>query len=436
MSRSKLAFIAGILLIGCGWACLAFSMFSLKGAISVLAVFTTISVLVEPLLGLTFSVASLPWGGFTVVIPELLTLTKAITMLTCFALAVRIAFGGLEFPVISSSLKWYVFSFVFSFCTSIISPAYNEFFFEYAQTPLLIAFFPFLFIIILRNYDQFRFLSIGGSVAAAGMALAILVLGMEFFIRSETASTMRLSAGTNENELGQILGICLAMCLIAAANTTSNWRKILAVAGLLILYAILLTQSRGTWVGILFATSISTFFVPGLSFKQRVTVMMGIVLISFAAICLVVFDIGGAGKLIEARFSETLHEGTTAASARRIDVVWPLWLKAFWEHPIIGIGLGGGHSILDRSAHNDALSLLGERGILGFSLYMVFQIVIIVETLKNPDVSYKLISIWILLFLLGSGMFTESLALKSYGLGIGLVEALNNLGRESNYQRS
>ena len=80
-----------------------------------MAVFTTISVVVEPLLGLTFSVASLPWGGFTVVIPELLTLTKAITMLTCFALAVRIAFGGLEFPVISSSLKWYVFSFVFSF---------------------------------------------------------------------------------------------------------------------------------------------------------------------------------------------------------------------------------------------------------------------------------------------------------------------------------
>ena len=71
---------------------------------------------------------------------------------------------------------------------------------------------------------------------------------------------------------------------------------------------------------------------------------------------------GGAGKLIEARFSETLHEGTTAASARRIDVVWPLWLKAFWEHPIIGMGLGGGHSILDRSAHNDVLSLLG-RGV-------------------------------------------------------------------------
>jgi O-antigen ligase len=164
--------------------------------------------------------------------------------------------------------------------------------------------------------------------------------------------------------------------------------------------------------------------------------MMGIVIICVAAICLVVFDVGGMGKFVEGRVSETLHEGTTEASAHRIGVVWPLWLDAFWKHPIIGIGLGGGFSILERSSHNDMLSLLGERGILGFSLYMVFQIVIIVETLRNSEVSYKLISIWILLFLLGSGMFTESLALKSYGLGIGLVEALNNIGGEINYQKS
>ncbi|MEI7449129.1 MAG: O-antigen ligase family protein [Desulfomonile sp.] len=424
MPRSNLEHAVGIFLIGCALASASFFNAYSKEAIYALALFSSISVLLEPLLGLTLAVASLPWFGFTL-IPDAFSLTKGVTALTIVALALRLGMGILAFPNISQSLRWYAFALVFSLTTTLFTPGFNELFLEAIQTPVLAGFFPFLFVIILRNYDQLRFLSVGGIIAGSALVVAILVLGIEAFVTSEVQ--MRLSAGTNENELGQILTVCLALCLVVGAETTFTWRVIVAIAGLLLVYAILLTQSRGTWVGIIFATGVTTFFVPGLSLKNRVTFVGSFVLLGLVSIFLVLYDVGGVGEFFEARTAELFQQGASG-SAGRVEWIWPLWFNTFLENPLIGIGVGGSASVVNVNPHNDVLSLLGERGLLGFSLYMVFQVLIFRESLKNSIVSFRCIAIWILVFLMTSGMFSESIFLKSYGLGIGLVEVLNNIG--------
>jgi O-antigen ligase len=431
--RSNLEIALGIFVIGCILASAAFFNAYTQEAIYVLSFFSAISVLVNPLLGLTFTVASLPWMGVTALVPNVFSLTKAITVLTCSALTLRIAMGLVGFGNISNSLRWYLFAFVFSLVTTLFTPGFNELFVESVQTPILTGLFPLLFVIILRSYDQLRFLSVGGIIAGSALVVAILVLGIDAFVAS--TEEMRLSVGANENDLGQMFGILFALCLIVSAETTFMWRVIVAVAGLLLVYAILLTQSRGTWVGIFFATSVTTFFVPGLSLKNRVILVGSFVLLGLVSVLLVLYDIGGVGQFFEARTAELFLQGTSR-SAGRVERIWPLWFDTFLEHPLIGIGVGGSNSVLNVNPHNDVLSLLGERGILGFSVYMVFQVLIVLESLRNSVVSFRCISIWILFFLLGSGMFSESIFLKSYGLGIGLVEVLNNIGSGTDAQKA
>ncbi|MDQ1238390.1 MAG: hypothetical protein QG577_575, partial [Thermodesulfobacteriota bacterium] len=217
MLRSNLQLALGIFVIGCLVSCVAFFNAYPKEAVYALSFFSSISVLVEPLLGLTLAVASLPWFGFTL-IPDAFSMTKGVTALTIVALVLRLGMGILAFPNISKSLRWYAFALVFSLTTTLFTPGFNELFLESIQTPVLTGFFPFLFVIILRNHDQLRFLSVGGIIAGSALVVAILILGIEAFVTSEVQ--MRLSVGTNENELGQILTVCLALCLIVGAETT------------------------------------------------------------------------------------------------------------------------------------------------------------------------------------------------------------------------
>ena len=154
---------------------------------------------------------------------------------------------------------------------------------------------------------------------------------------------------------------------------------------LLLLVAILLSLSRGGWLGLLLGVSLlfwllssATDFSPRLLPASHKSLVTGFALLVIFTLCFV----GPlAGRQMDARLEETLQG---EASGRMRALVWADTLSMIRDFPVWGSGLGAWPELFPRyqrplwpapffrEAHNDYLELLAETGLVGFGLLAWF----------------------------------------------------------------
>lgn len=153
-------------------------------------------------------------------------------------------------------------------------------------------------------------------------------------------------------------------------------------AVLVLLAAVLLSLSRGGWVGLVVGvvlllralSSVSGFKISQLLRVSQQSLLAGLALFVFLGL---LFVGPSVGRQMDARLEETLQG---EASGQMRVAVWADTLAMIQDFPLWGIGLGAWPELFPRyqrplwpapffrEAHNDYLELMAETGLVGFGL--------------------------------------------------------------------
>jgi O-antigen ligase len=182
---------------------------------------------------------------------------------------------------------------------------------------------------------------------------------------------------SNPNDLGAIALLMLGLALaIATVKTQEVWiRRAAAALVPVTLLIILLTQSRGVFLGLL-----AGFGPPLLSRVRKRPSHAAPVLVVIAVIASLVpaaswHRLGGITKLTS---TETIAEADKEHSALLRYEVYKAGMRIFADHPVVGVGIGCyneamGHysrELGERDAHNTYLRLAAENGLPGLLLWL------------------------------------------------------------------
>ena len=216
--------------------------------------------------------------------------------------------------------------------------------------------------------------------------------GHEFYFRRYSGG------GLQVNDLGMTLALALPIAWYLTRTEQDRpqalgWRIVdyaYVPAGVL---AILLSASRSAALGMLPA------FLFMASSLSRVALRWRVALVGASAACLLAV----LPLVPEASFQRLADTGdriTQGNLSGRLDT-WLDGLAAFSEHPILGVGSKAFIEAADETghvAHNFALALLVELGIVGFSLYAVVLAMVVHSALLQPRWNRRLwltvLAIW------------------------------------------
>jgi O-antigen ligase len=240
----------------------------------------------------------------------------------------------------------------------------------------------------LRRRDQIR-ATVQGLL---GVALLTSLYGLGTFGQRHETS-MSSSFGNGQLFSGFLL-LLLPLLLAIACGDSSPVRKILAQAGTAAaIPALLLTQTRSSWVGVLFALGTLALLAwrytnAGRNFmgqKHQMVVPLAIVV---GALGLFLFA-SRSTPMLAARAKTLAHASQDASFAWRLEMWQGAW-KLIRERPLFGWGIGTfplEHSrvvpgaaprdfvrrtgpTLAEEAHNEYLQIGAELGLLGVGLYL------------------------------------------------------------------
>lgn len=207
----------------------------------------------------------------------------------------------------------------------------------------------------------------------AGATLASVATITRWTLNRPTYWRRYAASGFDPNDLGLTVALAIPMALYLALRYT-DWRRYsLWAAVVLFEGAILLSGSRTALVAGLLAFAFAAWRWRESGAAARVAAVL-----LFAALLL------GPVRLAPAASRErlsTLHSELTRGTLHGRTRIWKTGLKAFKQHPLIGVGAGAyptavkpwlgvpaipGHEYV---AHNAFLSVLVEEGVIGFALF-------------------------------------------------------------------
>lgn len=387
-----------------------------------LGLMTCVAILVSPLLGLAILTAVLPLYGLMVIIPQALTLPKALAFATAISASFRLDARIIENCVRSKILRWFMLTTLISIVLLTSNSTSLEAL-EQFSTVALLGFLPVLVFITIEDLSQLRLIALTAALITILLAIFILIFGIDLL---EGDVNKRLAVGTNENELSYTFCVFLSMIPILWYRGTFSMRFVCLLSILSILLCVILSQSRGMWIGITLATFCTLVFSRQLDWKTKLAISFLFCLLICSTVTLLVYDIvPNYSKLILDRF-DSLLAPTDNSSLSRIQFIFPFWFHIFEENPIFGMGVMSKYS-LQLNPHNDLLSLLGERGLVGFTVYAVFMSVCFREVGKIRYPFFKTTSTWLLFFMIAAGLFHETLWMKSYAFAIGILATICKL---------
>jgi O-antigen ligase len=181
----------------------------------------------------------------------------------------------------------------------------------------------------------------------------------------------------NPNDLAamSLLTLGLALCVLTDNRERKIWRWISAVCATCLVAVILLTQSRGAFIGMIVGLGPGAF---GLAWKRpRLLVTLLIVgAVGTAFVPSAVWTrLSGIGKLTD---TSTIAKADPEGSAAQRWEIQKTAFRIFQDHPIAGIGLGCyplANNLYSprlglRDTHNTYLNLAAELGLPGLLLWL------------------------------------------------------------------
>jgi putative inorganic carbon (HCO3(-)) transporter len=195
----------------------------------------------------------------------------------------------------------------------------------------------------------------------------------------------------NPNDLGAIALLQLSMAVTLLESEPKGWVRWSAVLGVILIpMLILMTQSRGVFLGLLVFIAIT---LVGQRRRLRLVFRIGVIALLLAAIAPAgVWD--RVGTLRHATSTTTLDEVDGAAgSARQRYEIWRVGWKIVQDHPLTGVGLGAygpNHEQYalrpqfnptaqgPRDSHSLYLKVLAETGYPGLLLYLGMLLTVLI----------------------------------------------------------
>jgi hypothetical protein len=198
--------------------------------------------------------------------------------------------------------------------------------------------------------------------------------------REKEVGYMGLSAyelGFSPNDVAMLLLLCLPVAIgFFLATKKSRTRGLWGIVVLWLVVALYLTSRRHAWLGASFGLALFILLYDGLRRHLALTTLVGLIIILATGI------LSYASLVMESNLSISIDNYTREIIMGRGVVVnrflqWRAALLMFMSHPFSGVGVGlfrefyanyGPPLILTQAshAHNMYLSVLAERGALGF----------------------------------------------------------------------
>lgn len=265
--------------------------------------------------------------------------------------------------------------------------------YERQQGLLQLLYYVLFFLLFVNFFDKSDVRKIIYWLCATGIFISLIAIFQNYFglflsFWDTGVLVGRTAIGTigQPNFLAGYLVMLIPFCVVFTFET-KDWKKYLWITGsLLIIWAVLLTLSRGAIIGILFL-----LIFMGLFYKRR------LLLIPILSIAILILTNIFSGQLFikENRLlSRLILDGESLRSVESRLEIWPATLKMIGQRPLLGYGqevfkesfakfsppkllkLEDTHTKADR-AHNELLDLASSIGILGLLSYLALLFYII-----------------------------------------------------------
>jgi len=247
-----------------------------------------------------------------------------------------------------------------------------------------------------------------------------------------------LTEAQNPNALGRGLGIGLLMTPYLLRQLRSvRWRIAAWLGACALGLAILLTGSRGAWVGLVAAVGLTWLLSRGKLLKLRSALVASIVIIIGIA---GLYRVGVIDEWMVQRVLTLPSVEATRGGSGRTDI-WAVGWEMVKSNPLIGVGLQnfptrfedyidvaslrGAYGVYPgRDPHSIFLSVQAELGIIGLVVFLMFLWAIFWNLSPHRGDSRAILGILLLTFMVFSGIPATILYRKFFWFVLGLATAI------------
>jgi len=211
---------------------------------------------------------------------------------------------------------------------------------------------------------------VNGSVVSCLMICVFMLMGSSAIAYVEGRATISVfGASQDPNYIAYAFFFAFTIALDGIFSNKKAIKKFLCVILLaVILYCVLLTGSRGSWISCASIVLIYTLSKYGKS--RKTIVLIAILLIALIIIYPFVLQLLPADLARRFTYEHLMHNN----GSNRLDIWIKTWNIAVESpiHFLVGYGTGSSVAITGRATHNYFLQLIIEEGLIGLSLFVCF----------------------------------------------------------------
>lgn len=295
----------------------------------------------------------------------------------------------------------------------------------------------------------FNVYSLIRAIKWSGVIVAIYTFGyygISRILQASISINSRLENDfSNVNTIGLICAVSGMILIYEFFNEKKRWQIVLLIPLIMVITA---TQSRKALVFLVIVCIwMALFQKPDNKIGLKYFIRISVALIVLCIIIRVVSQLdmfSAINERMSAMLSIFVRNGMVDGSTELRNILVQYGIKWWSKNPIIGIGIGNTHILVnsvvghDYYLHNNYVELLAGGGIVGFAIYYSMYLYLVFNLIKYRHNNMKLFSlefIWIFLMLfLDYGMVSYYSKLQWYFLLVHFLAVRSLKGRKLLYE--
>jgi O-antigen ligase len=272
----------------------------------------------------------------------------------------------------------------------------------------------FIAVNTIKDIKNFNVMMWGFVIGATVASVLVFTVRIEYGQVHEDLSRAVLKEETNPAHLANAIIIGVMAALYLFLNCKFKLKIIIVLLVLIMLGAIIKTQSRKALIGVVFAPLLAFMFSA--TRENRVKYLLGAIMVCVFAFGFYQFTMrsGLLSRAAKERLMDTSHALETGG---RI-YIWKRAMNFISERPLLGVGyknfpIRAGMTKHLASAHNNILSITAELGIPGLVLVIIIHICLLRSAMRISYGPLKLLALAFFFHSLIGGLATTNYSFKN-----------------------